>query len=166
MPDIKYPYLPEGKIIEYVPESHRFMAYARIVAWCDSLDPTMPGAAVIIKDGLIVGAGANGSDYHEKNGCERVRLNCKTGEGYELCEGCHPKNHSEPQAIQSARENGADIRGANLYLWGHWWFCKWCWDAMLEAGISRFFLLERSEVLFNREHPDNIVGKQFPVTPE
>ena len=161
MPDIKYPYLPEGRTIEYVDQLDVYINVARIYAKHRSLDKTMPGAAVIIRDLEMLGFGANGSDHHEKHGCERVRLGCPTGQGYELCEGCHPKNHSEPRAIQNARDQGYDPRGADLYLWGHWWCCKWCWDAMIEAGIARVFLMEGSEVLFNREHPDNIVGRQF-----
>jgi len=161
MANIPYPYLPEGRTIEYVPESNQFMASARYLAKFDSLDKTMPGAAVIVKDGEIAGEGANGSNYHEKYGCERVRLGCKTGEGYEFCEGCHPKNHSESKAIRDARNNENQTQGGDLYLWGHWWCCKWCWDEMIKAGIKRVFLMEKSEILFNREHPDNIVGKQF-----
>lgn len=161
MANIRYPYLPEGRIIEYVPESNQFMAVAKYLASFDSLDKTMPGAAVIVKDGEIIGGGANGSDYHEKHGCERVRLGCKTGEGYELCEGCHPKNHSEPKAIRDAQNSENETQGADLYLWGHWWCCKWCWNAMIEAGINRVFLLKGSEILFNKEHPGNIVGRQF-----
>ena len=164
MTDIRYPYLPDGKTLEYVPENNRFMIYARLIAWCDSLDPIMPGAAVVVKDGEILGAEANGSEHHKLFGCERVRRGCPTGEGYELCEGCHPKNHSETQAIKNARENGSDPQGADLYLWGHWWCCKWCWEVMISAGIRKVFLLEKSEELFNKEHPKNIVGKQFPVT--
>lgn len=163
MAKIKYPYLPEGRTIEYVPENDHFMAAAKGLARFESLDETMPGAAIIVKDGEIIGGSANGSDCHDKYGCERVRIGCKTGEGYELCEGCHPKNHSEVRAIHDAQESGNSTQDADLYLWGHWWCCKWCWDAIAEAGIKRVFLMEKSEILFNKERPDNIVGKQFPI---
>ncbi len=158
---INYPYLPEGREIFYVPARNFFMKLAKTTARKESLDKTMPGAAVIVKNGRILGKGANGSDYHEKHGCERVHLGCKSGEGYELCEGCSPKNHSEPTAIKNARERGNNTEGADLYLWGHWWFCKDCWDAMIEAGIKNVYLLEGSEILFNKENPDNIIGHQF-----
>lgn len=168
MANIRYPYLPEGRTIEYVQEDDRYMAAAKCLAQFKSLDETMPGAAIIVKpaspagrNGEIIGAGTNGSDYHEKYECNRVRLGCKTGEGYELCEGCHPKNHSEATAINNALENGNQTQGADLYLWGHWWCCKWCWDRMIEVGIARVFLLYESEILFNKENPDNIVGRQF-----
>jgi len=159
--NVKYPYLPEGRAIEYVNWHNVFINVARVLASSISKDKTMPGAAVIVKDDLIIGFGSNGSDHHKKYGCERVRLNCKTGEGYELCDGCHPKNHSESEAIHNAQSNGNQTQGADLYLWGHWWCCKWCWDKMIEAGIKRVYLMERSEILFNKDHPDNIVGRQL-----
>lgn len=160
---ISYPYIPEGRVIEYVPASDVFMALARSFARAQSLDTVMPGAAVIVKDGKVLGLGANGSDYHKTHQCERVKRGCKSGEGYDLCEGCHPKNHSEPTAIVDARMRAGYLvlRDADLYLWGHWWCCEPCWQVMNDAGINHVFLLERSEVLFNKEHPQNIVGKQF-----
>ena len=161
MTNIRYPYLPEGRTIEYVPEYDKFMSAAKILAQFESLDETMPGAAIIVLGEEIIGGGANGSSYHEEHGCERVRLGCKTGEGYELCEGCHPKNHSEYKAIYTAQKDGIQTQGADLYLWGHWWCCKSCWDTMISAGIKRVFLVYESEILFNKTHPHNIVGKQF-----
>ena len=160
---IKYPYIPEGRTILYVPQSNEFMKIARSFARKNSLDKVMPGASVVVKDNRVIGIGVNGSNYHEKHGCKRVELGCKTGEGYDLCEGCSPKNHSEAQAINLARINREDTKGAGLYLWGHWWFCKDCWKLMIEAGIANVYLLEKSEVLFNKEHPENIVGRQFEV---
>jgi len=161
MSEIKYPYLPEGRTIEYVPETHANMRYAKEYAQANSLDKTMPGAAVVVLHDVIVGRGANGSAYHETNGCERVRLGCKSGQGYELCEGCSPKNHSEVSAIRDAHTFGVNTTGADLYLWGHWWCCEACWDGMIAAGIARVFLVEGSEVLFNKDAPGNIVGRQF-----
>lgn len=159
--EIIYPYIPEGRTIDYVDSNNLIMLLARTYAKNHSLDKTMPGAAIIVKDGKILGMGANGSNYHKEKPCQRVVLGCKSGEGYELCEGCHPKNHSERKAIQNAHKNGHNTEGADLYLWGHWWCCKPCWEAMEAAGIKRVFLLENSEVLFNKECPGNIVGKQF-----
>lgn len=163
-PKIEYPYLPEGRTIEYVPADNLFMKAARDYAKIHSLDTVMPGAAVIVKDDKIIGMGANGSDYHETHECDRVKLGCKSGEGYELCEGCHPKNHSEPSAIADAVQAGQDTAGADLYLWGHWWCCQPCWETMIDSGINHVYLLEGSEKLFNKEDPDNIVGRQFDET--
>jgi hypothetical protein len=113
----------------------------------------------------VLGRGANGSMYHEVYGCERIRLGCKSGEDYDLCEGCAPINHSERSALLNVLKNGYTTKGADLYLWGHWWCCADCWNAMNEAGISRVFLLEGCDVLFNKNHPNNIVGKQFAGLP-
>ena len=154
---ISYPYLPEGRTILYVPAEHPFMQAAKEEAREHSLDTTMPTGAVIVKNGEIVGRGANGSTYHENNECERVKQNMPTGQGYELCEGCHPKNHAERRAVESA----ATTDGADLYLWGHWWACEPCWSAMIEAGVSQVYLMEDSQILFDKTNSENIVGKQF-----
>lgn len=158
---ISYPYIPEGRVIQYVDALNRYMALAKKFAKKHSLDSAMPGAAIVVRNNVILGTGANGSDYHKNHSCQRVILGCKSGEGYELCEGCHPKNHSEPSAIRDALANGNDTNGADLYLWGHWWCCKPCWDVMIKAGINNVFLLKNSEILFNKEHLGNIVGRQF-----
>ncbi|MGF7229701.1 MAG: hypothetical protein ACQR33_07030 [Candidatus Saccharibacteria bacterium] len=161
---IEYPYMPEDGTILYVSADNEFMAAARAYAEQASLDKTMPNASLIVKDGVVIGRGANGSTYHEENGCERVRLHMPSGQGYELCEGCSPENHGEPSAIRDAHENGVtdeDLDGAEIYLWGHWWCCEPCWGSMLDNGIRTVYLLEDSQKLFNKDHPDNIVGKQF-----
>ena len=159
---IRYPYLPEGRSIQYVPLSDPYMQAAKDFARAHSLDKHVPTGSVLVKDGKIIGRAANGSNYHESHVCERVRLKIPTGEGYELCEGCHPKNHSEGRAVEDARRNGFDTEGSDLYLWGHWWCCKPCWDSMIAGGVSNVFLLEGSERLLNREHPDYLsVEKRF-----
>lgn len=158
---IVYPYLPEGKEIRYVPFINPYMLATFLWAKNCSLDKTMPGAAIVVKNGTVIGRGANGSDYHRMHQCQRVILGCKSGQGYDLCEGCHPKNHSEAKAIENAKKQGFETTYANLYLWGHWWLCKDCWDKMIAAGIKDVYLLFGSERLFNKEHPENIVGRQF-----
>jgi deoxycytidylate deaminase len=84
-----------------------------------------------------------------------------TGEGYDLCEGCNSKFHSEPSAIRDALSKNKDTEGADLYLWGHWWCCKDCWDSMISAGIKNVYLLDGSEKLFNKKSSENIIGHQF-----
>lgn len=158
---IIYPFLPEGRTIKYVSADNEFIVAARAYARSHSLDAVMPNASVLVRNGVIIAQGANGSDFHKHNECERVKQNIPTGQGYELCEGCHPKNHSEQSAITDARDRGIDTRDADLYLWGHWWCCEPCWNAMIDAGIRNVYLLEGSEILFDKNHPDNIVGKQL-----
>jgi deoxycytidylate deaminase len=158
---IVYPYIPEGRTILYVPANHECMEMLKNYARAMSLDKKHPTSSFVVKDGVIIGRGANGSEYHEKHGCERKRLNMPTGQGYELCEGCHPKNHSEPRAINDAKKKGHDTVGADHYLWGHWWLCEPCWGSIIEAKINQVYLMEGSEYLFNREDSRNIIGKIF-----
>jgi deoxycytidylate deaminase len=164
----KYPYMPKNGEIVYVSADNPFMLAAKAYAGEHSLDSTMPTGSVIVRDGEIIGRGANGSDYHKTHECQRVKQHIPTGQGYELCEGCHPKNHSEPRAVADALQNfpeNADLSDAELYLWGHWWCCQPCWDSMINSGIKRVYLQENSQILFNKESPDNIVGHQFDNKP-
>ena len=163
MPYIQYPYLPKNRSISYVPQNDVFMVQARRQAIDHSLDKALKTGAVVVADGTVIGKGANGSKYHETHECERVRLKMPSGQGYELCEGCHPKNHAEPSAIEDAKNNGheSQLKGASLYLWGHWWCCEPCWNAMIKAGISDVFLLEGSEWMFDRENPKNILKSAY-----
>lgn len=156
-----YPYVAKDGSFGYVSADNKYILAAKETARRKSLDKVMPTGTVLVKDGQIIGRGANGSTYHEQFGCERVRLNIPTGEGYELCEGCSPKNHSEPRAVKDALSKGNSPEGAEAYLWGHWWCCEPCWATLLANGINQVFLVDGSEVLFNKLAPENIVGKQF-----
>jgi dCMP deaminase len=157
----RYPYIPENKEILYVKKDNFFMNEAREFAKNNSLDKTMPTGAVLVKDKKIFSFGANGSSYHKEHGCFRVKNNIPTGEGYELCEGCHPKNHAEAKVIYEAQKNNIDTKDSDLYLWGHFWCCKTCWDKMIDAGIKDIYLMEDSDILFNKEDRNNIIGHQF-----
>ncbi len=159
--NIEYPYIPSGKTILYVKESNIYMKQAKEYAKKYRSNLTMPAAAVVVDNDSVLGIGSIGNNPAHIKGCERVRLNMPTGKGYELCGGCNPKFHSEPSAIRDAQSKGEDPKGADLYLWGHWWCCEPCWNAMISAGIKNVYLLEDSEILFNKLDPKNIVGKQF-----
>ena len=158
---IEYPYLPEGKTILYAPENNYFIQEAKKFARENSLDSNSPTGSVVVKNNNIIGIGANGSDYHKIHECERVKNHIPTGQGYELCEGCHPKNHSENRAVKNVIEKGFDSKGADLYLWGHHWCCEPCWQAMISSGIKDVYLMEGSEILFDRTKEGNIIGHQF-----
>ena len=154
-------YVPEGYTILYVSLDNPYMTEAKNYARHYSLDSTMLTGAVVVKENIIIGRGANGSDYHSTHECERVKQNIPSGERYDLCEGCSEKNHAEPSAIRNTEENGHLTEGADMYLWGHYYCCEWCWGAIIKAGIKQVYLMEGSEILFDKNHPDNIVGKQF-----
>lgn len=98
-------------------------------------------ASVIVRGEDVMGEGINNPIHNSF--CPRTVFQCPSGEGYELCpRSCHSDNHSEKQAIKQAEKNGKETKGADLYLYGHWWCCKPCWDAMIKAGIKNVYLVE------------------------
>lgn len=136
----------------YVDEGNEFMRQARRVAEERSLDPDWPTGAVVVKDGKVIGRGANGSEYHRQYGCRRKELGIKTGERYDLCEGCGPRYHAEARAIADARLTGLNLVNSEVYLWGHWWCCEACWQVMIDAGIDKVYLLKNAKVVFIKKH--------------
>jgi deoxycytidylate deaminase len=142
--EIKYPYLPEGKNILYVGEDDKFMAEAKKISKNGCCK--QPTGAVLIKDGKIIGRGSNAG----KLVTECPRWGSPTGENYGPCkEICHQEGHAEVMAIKDAENNQADCEGANIYLYGHWWCCKDCWDAMIKEKIKNVYLLDKSWEVFN-----------------
>lgn len=154
-----YPYLPEGRKFIYVPITDPFMAETKKVTLELSTDQQHPTGAVIVKDGKILGFGANQSalknpklmQFHKNVFCVRRFLKIPTGQKYWICPGCaSSKLHSEPRAIKMAQKKHGDITGADLYHWGHWWCCKPCWDSMIAAGIRDVYLVEGAKEQFKR----------------
>ena len=152
-----YPYLPEGRIIKHVSADDRFMREAKIVRDTTSTDLNHSTGAVVVLNGKIVGHGANRSalknkkllDFHKNVFCARRFLRIQSGEKYWLCPGCSsPRYHAETRATEDALKNRGSIQGADLYLYGHWWCCKPCWNAMITAGIHDVYLVEGAEEQF------------------
>jgi deoxycytidylate deaminase len=144
------------------------MAEAKKIADETSTDLLQPTGAVVVKDGLIVGRGSNQTPLptnflrvlHKNGLCVRKKLYVKSGTKYWLCPGCaKAHHHGESRAVRNALDSGYDLHGAELYLWGHWWVCKPCWDTMLAAGISTVYLLDGSDELFNPKSPKSVIGK-------
>jgi tRNA(Arg) A34 adenosine deaminase TadA len=167
MKNIQYPYLPEGREIKYAPFTNDYMRAAYEYSKAHSSDRNHPTGAVVVKDGSIIGSGANQvpiknefmKKVHKELICIRKIFKVKSGEKYWLCPGCAKcDDHGEQQSVRDAIKNVGNIEGADLYLWGHWWCCKPCWDAMIAAGIKEVYLLEESEVLFDRNNPGNKLG--------
>jgi len=166
---ISYPYLPPGRTIEYVGGNDKFMELAREVCLARSTDKNHPTGSVVVRGGDVVGRGANQATLHHswavvlhKKLCVRRTLGIKTGEHYWLCPGCaSPKSHSEQQAIADAKKHNENTEGSDIYLWGHWWCCEPCWNAITKAGIKNVYLMEGSEHFFNKSDAANIVGKRF-----
>lgn len=153
---IAYPYLPAGRIIHYVPESNPFMTLAKKIRNEQSTDQRMPTGSVLVLNGQIIGQAANLATFTSKTlislhkkFCFRRLFKIKTGKMYWVCLGCAKyRNHSEARAIQDAKKKQRATEGADLYLYGHWWCCKPCWDKIIAAGIKSVYLLENSETIF------------------
>lgn len=152
-----YPYLAPGRAIHYVPESDSFMQAARQAGETLSTDRQHPTGSVIVRSGNILARAANQAGFrhpalvrlHEQGFCLRKILCVSSGTRYWLCLGCaSPKNHAEALAIMKARQNGVDTMGADLYLFGHWWCCEPCWNAMIAAGIRNVYLVESATERF------------------
>jgi deoxycytidylate deaminase len=158
---IKYPYLPEGKTILYVPENNKYILAAKEVALSNSTDKKVPTGAVIVDDeGNILITEANQSaiknkfllDTH-KNWCIRKFFKIPSGQKYYLCPGCGSHgNHGEYRAVVALQKKYPKKINTNLdlYLWGHWWCCKPCWDKMIEVGIKNVYLMEGVDKLFKK----------------
>lgn len=165
---IQYPYLPEGRQLLYVSAENFFMKEAMAVCMETSTDDKQPTGAVIVQNGKTIGRGSNQTalkiarlrKLHENGWCVRRVLGIKSGEKYWLCPGCAGYDtHAEARAIQDVADK-KDVVGADLYLWGHWWCCKPCWDKIISAGIKNVYVLQGSEVLFNRSESGNKLGRQ------
>ena len=142
------PYLPKDREILYVLATHEFMQAAQKYAKSHSSDSRQPTGAVLVKDGQIIGYGANYSWWHETLWCVRKLFRRPTGKGYWMCPGCSPRHHAEASAIRDAWRRGDDPSGADLYLWGHWWCCQHCWAKMIKADIKNVYLPEGANEKF------------------
>lgn len=153
----RYPYLPEGREIKYVPVSDLFMSEAMNMRNNFSTDQNHPTGAVGTFENKIISKASNQSklknkkliDFHKNKFCIRRFLKIKTGTKYWLCPGCATHHqHSEYQVSEELIKKG--IKGADLYLYGHWWCCKPCWDAMIRADIKNVYLVDNAEQLFKK----------------
>jgi len=144
---IKYPFLPKDKDIKYVSKDDYFINEAKKISKTSGCQKQSTGA-VLVKNGEIIARGCNAGKKVEV--CPRVIKGYKTGEGYHLCkEICLQVGHAEISAIQDAVKNLVNTENANLYLYGHWWCCENCWNAIIKAKIKNVYLLENSHILFN-----------------
>ena len=154
-----YPYLPEGRTIKYVHITDSFMAEAKRVRDEDSTERNHPTGAVVVLVGVIIGKAGNQAalknkklqEFHKNGLCMRRLLHIPSGQKYWLCPGCAKcENHAEWSSVRDALKRKDNIRGADLYLFGHWWCCKPCWDSMIAAGIRDVYLVEGATEQFKR----------------
>ncbi len=153
-------YFQNTKFYKFIESDNKFIEMAKQSAIDYSLTSIFPIGIIAEKDGLIIAKAGNGNGYHENNldtpghrkGCIRRYLNderekiglekFKSGEGFELCPGCHTNSHAEANLINEAKKINrfSDLKGANIYMYGHFWCCKDCWRKMINAGIKDVFL--------------------------
>lgn len=97
MKNIKYPYIPEDRIIKYVNKDNQYMKEASLMMEQGGCFIQKTGA-VIVLDNKIIGKGNNASKTLDH--CPRRKKGSKTGEDYYLCkEVCGQFGHAESNAI-------------------------------------------------------------------
>lgn len=152
MSDVEYPYLPEGRQFKFVGEDNDFMKEARVARETLAGDPSYPVGIVMVKDGQIVARAGNGYNQgRQTHVCPRLVLECPSGTGYDLCDLHVSAGHSEPMVVKEAQKAGIDTKGADVYMYGHWWCCEPCWKSMLDAGVRDVYLLENAHQEFARD---------------
>lgn len=157
---IVYPYLPKGRTIKIVGESNQFMKAALDIRK-KSKDKLIPIGIVAVNDNKIVGEEVNKPGYesellinwHKKWMCIRRWFKAKTGTKYWLCPGCAGSdNHAESRLIKKMRKEGRSdlLKSSDVYMAGHWWCCKPCWDKMIESGVRDVYVLEGAKDKFDK----------------
>ncbi len=142
----------------FVTKEDQYMKAAEFFRNNDSTDKFHSTGAVVVKEGEIIGSAANQAGFkhpyfirlHEKGYCIRKWLRIKSGTRYWLCPGCSKsKDHAETGATKDALKGSPEkVKGATLYLYGHWWCCEPCAKAMVDAGIRSVVLLENAKDTF------------------
>ena len=93
---------------------------------------------------------ADGKEIKGENWCENPQSECPrkdmpTGEGYELCHDiCKQHSHAEVDACEKA---GDLAKGADLYLFGHYYSCEGCISVMKRYGIKTVHIINKSITL-------------------
>ena len=154
-----YPYLPLGREIKYVPEDNLFMQEAMRAQKELSTDHSVSTGAVVVLENRVLGRGANQSalkskwliEFHKNTFCVRRFFKIPSGQKYWFCPGCASfRHHAEASALRDALSKKIDVNGADIYLYGHWWCCKSCWDSMTKAGVKNVYLVEGATEKFSK----------------
>jgi dCMP deaminase len=91
-------------------------------------------AAVIVKNGRIIGRGYNLCSpegfNHGKPVGSCLRMTTPTGTGYELCKGVHA------EVLAIADSGAKNCKGAILYLSGHFYPCWHCESLARIVGVK------------------------------
>lgn len=167
IPDVKYPYMPTDRHLKYAPADSEFMLAAKMAREKKSGDPLFPVGIALVKDSQVIATAGNG--FNRGAGtphiCPRVVLECPSGVGYELCHLHDPEGHAEPMVVAEAQRLGIDTDGANAYMYGHWWACEPCWNALIAAGIRDLYVTDDAHERFSRDrvYAETLSGQRQDV---
>ncbi|MBI4257047.1 hypothetical protein HY626_03265 [Candidatus Uhrbacteria bacterium] len=153
MPNIEYPYMPEGHQLKYASVDDPFMIEAAKAREECAGDQLYPVGIVLVKDGVVVVRAGNGFNRGpgQVHVCPRIVLECPSGTGYDLCTLHDAPGHSEPMLIEEARALGIDPTGADAYMYGHWWTCEPCWKSLIDAGVRDLYVTDDAHERFSRD---------------
>ncbi len=111
--------------------------------------------AVLVRHGKVVNVAAAGWGMHQAEGfCTREDIGLHDGEGYERCPYCAPGSHAERLVCE-----GVDAQGCDVYVYGHFYFCEPCQEALNRAGVKDWYVLDNSQMLFNKKDPGCVINK-------
>lgn len=158
-------YFQNPELYSFVPEANPFIQKAKEAAIKHSLTTVFPIGIVAVRDGHVIAEAGNGNGYHERNletqghrkGCIRRYISdqmekegkpkFKSGEGFELCPGCHPDSHAEANLVKT----GIDLQDSEVYMYGHYWCCRPCMEKMEKAGVKNVYLPDTYEKFKSKE---------------
>lgn len=151
---IDYPYLPPNRGFKFVPLTDPHMIAAEVARRECAGDSLYPVGVVLVQDGQVLARAGNGFNRGSstKHICPRVVLECPSGTGYDLCTLHDSIGHAEPMLMQVALEQGINPAGCDVYMFGHWWCCEPCWNAMLDAGVRDVYVLDDAHERFSRDN--------------
>lgn len=153
MPNIQYPYMPEGYQLKYASVDDPFMIEAAKAQEECAGDPLYPVGIVLVRDGEVVVRAGNGFNRgRQGHVCPRLVMECPTGIGYDLCDLHEAPGHAESQVLKVARKTGIDPQGGDLYLYGHWWCCEPCWEEMIKTGVRDVYVVDDAHERFSRDN--------------
>jgi len=145
--------MPQNRHLKYVLHDSEFMQAAKKAQEECAGDSLFPVGIVLVRDGMVVARAGNG--YNKGPGkphvCPRVVLECPSGTGYDLCSLHGSPGHAEPMLMKVAKEQGIDVEGADVYMYGHWWACEPCWKVLIDSGVRDLYVAEDAHERFSRD---------------
>ena len=98
---------------------------------------------VVVKDKQVLATGYNGAPCGRRSCidwgfCYRDKKNIASGTEIEKCLSIG--SHAEINSITHAAKHGIAVKGADMFLVGHWFVCEMCKSAIINAGIDKVYM--------------------------